>query len=183
MRTVAVTARTAAPREAAWQLLVDVAAYPGRVSFVRRVRLHGPLAVGARWDDLTTILWLPLWVRHTVTRLDPPRAFAFAVHLPGGGAMEQAFALHRAGPVTELRARVRFALAPAVVDAVLGPLLARRLTAMLASGINAARRDLAAAQEGEPCSPHRSSSAPRTKAVTSAAASPRSTARRRVRSR
>jgi hypothetical protein len=156
MRIVSVSARAAVSREIAWRLLTDVGAYPGRVRFVRRIRLHGPLIVGARWDDQTTILGLPLWFRHTVTRLNPPYTVAFAVHLPGGGTMTQTFTLCRAGSATILHARICFALAPPLVDAVLGPLLERRLLAMLTTSIDAARCALPAAQEEEPCWPHAS---------------------------
>jgi polyketide cyclase/dehydrase/lipid transport protein len=133
MRTVHVSASAYLPRDVAWRLLTDIPAYPGRVRFVKRVRLHDPIAVGARWDDLTGILWAPFWVRHTITRLDPPHAFAFDVHMPAGATMSQEFSLAPEGACTLLRATVRFHLPHGAIDAIVGPLLERRLTAMLTS--------------------------------------------------
>jgi hypothetical protein len=147
MRTVTIAVRTSIARDLAWCWLTDVAAFPGRVRFVRRVRLHGPLAAGTRWDDQTTILFAPVWVRHTITRVDPPRAFAFAVHLPFGASMTQAYTIEGEESAATLHGTVRFRL-PTGIDVVLGRLLERRLTIMLATSCAAAQRAASAGAAG-----------------------------------
>jgi hypothetical protein len=119
------------------------------VRFVRQVRRYGPLAVGTRWDDQTTILGPPIWLRHTITQVAPPHVFAFAVHLPGG-SMVQHYTLADDDEWTLLRGAVRFALPTGAVDAVVGPLLARRLTTMLRDSLATAVRQATGAGAERP---------------------------------
>jgi hypothetical protein len=72
-------------------------------------------------------------MRHTVTRIDQGEAFAFALRLPGGGIMTQEYRFQAIDDETIVLVQIRFDLGNPLVDAVIGPLLERRLRAMVTS--------------------------------------------------
>jgi ribosome-associated toxin RatA of RatAB toxin-antitoxin module len=145
MRTITLSATTQIPIETLWQLMTDIAVYPSYVTFVQETVVHGPVQVGTRWGDTTTILWIPLRMKHTITRLEGHEAFAFELPLWLGGTMTQEYRFQRTGDGTLVLVQIRFDLGNTLVDAIIGPLLERRLRDMVTSTFEAVKCRLASA--------------------------------------
>ncbi|HEX9008810.1 MAG TPA: SRPBCC family protein [Holophagaceae bacterium] len=82
MRTFQVSRRIAASREAAWNVLADVAAWPGWLPTVTALEAldGGALKVGARYLLHQPRLRPAVW---TVTDLEPGRRFVWQARSPG----------------------------------------------------------------------------------------------------
>ena len=147
MRTLQLWTNTELSREALWRILADISQYPYHVTFVKDTILYGITRVGTNWDDITTILWVPLRMRHIITTMDQHRAFAFDLILPLGGTMRQEYVLHDVANETVLIVSVHFDLGNKLANVVVGPLLERRLRRMFSDTFTRLRHRIAWSNE------------------------------------
>ncbi len=140
MRTITVTTSSPMPFEILWSIITDIPQYPQYVKFVRKALLYGPVAVGVRWDDETTILWLPIRMKHTITRLEQYQVFAFDLNLPLGGKMSHVYTLCNKSSETMIVATISFFLGIKILDKIIGPVLEHRLRAMLTASFEEVKR-------------------------------------------
>ncbi len=140
MRTITVSTSSYIPLEMLWNIITDIPQYPRYVKFIRKALLYGPVAVGVRWDDETTILWLPVCMKHTITRLEQYQVFAFDLNLPLGGKMSQMYTFCSRNSETTIVATISFFLGIRILDTLIGPILEHRLRAMLTTSFEEVKK-------------------------------------------
>lgn len=133
MRTLTITARSKnIPLEKAWDLVTDIEKYPQRVKYVKKVKSYGT-GIGSQWDDVTTILWIPLRMRHTVKSIEKNKEYSFVIPLHFGGYMEQKYTLSWEDDKSITRALIKYDLGNKFLNATIGSILKKRLKNMLIS--------------------------------------------------
>lgn len=131
MKKVALEAKLNIRTEDLWRVLIDIKNYPRYVKFLKHTAVNGKIKVGTRWDDVTTILWIPIPVRHKIIKLDPHKEFSFFLSLPIHGTMTQTYRLKKDGKNTLVNAEISFDLGSFLENFLLGTLLEKRLKVML----------------------------------------------------
>lgn len=135
MESVKIKAQTESlTREKVWDLLIDIEKYPERVKFVKKIEIHG-VGKGSKWDDTTTILWLPLTMHHTVKNFVKNEEYSFSLPIWGGGSMEQAYTIKEEGKKVIVEAVVNFTLGHEIFNLTIGKILKARLKEMLISAV------------------------------------------------
>lgn len=136
MRSVTLTVRTEKHAiDEVWDLLTDVEKYPQRVRYVKQVKVYGR-GEGSRWDDTTTILWVPMKMKHTVISLRKNKEYSFEIPLYPGGGMRQKYTLMQGGRKSVIiKANITYTLGNRFFNGVFGGLLNKRLKNMLESTI------------------------------------------------
>lgn len=120
------------PLEKLWNLITDIEKYPQRVKYVKKVKVHGT-GLGSKWDDITTILWIPMRMRHTVNAFNKNKEYGFIIPLRFNGYMEQKYTLFRNDEKSIVEGVVKFDLGNKILDKVLGSVLKKNLKTMLES--------------------------------------------------
>lgn len=133
MRKVSLEVKYPIPIQTFWQQVVDINNYPKYFKYMQSAKLLGSAEVGAQWEDLTTILWLPMKIKHKITKLDENKEIAFEVALPTGGEMYQKMVLEGDNGVTKVFGEIKFELGNKWIDFFLGPILEMRLKKMVSS--------------------------------------------------
>lgn len=136
MKTIKVTAKSnKISLENAWSLITEIEKYPSRVKFVKKVKVYGR-GEGSRWDDVTTILWVPLTMHHTVTSYKKNKEYSFKIPLGLGGKMRQKYILIKETPNTiKVDGSITYDLGSKLLNKTIGIILQRRLKKMLVSSI------------------------------------------------
>lgn len=120
------------PPKKTWDMITNIEKYPQYVKFVKKVKLYGT-GIGSQWDDITTILWLPLKMHHTVNSFLENKEYGFIVHLPIGGYMEQKYTFSQKDQGTSIQALVTYDFENKFFNATIGSILKGRLENMLIS--------------------------------------------------
>ncbi len=118
--------------EKAWDLITDIEKFPQRVKYVKKVRVFGT-GVGSEWDDITTILWIPMRMRHTVKSFDKNKEYSFIIRFLSNGHMEQKYAISQKDGKSIIQALVTYDLGNKLLNMTLGSILKKRLENMLVS--------------------------------------------------
>jgi hypothetical protein len=136
MLTVTVSARSKdLSLDKAWKLLTDIEKYPQRIKYVKKVVVHDT-GVGSQWDDITTILWIPLKMPHTVISSKKNREYSFEVPLLFGGIMKQKYCLSsESATSTLIYCSITYDLGLKILNRTIGLILKRRLKSMLESSL------------------------------------------------
>ena len=119
--------------EEAWKMLSDIQKYNQRVKFVRKVTLYTNTK-GTYWDDITTILWIPLKIKHKITSMKKNQKICYDTKLPLNGFMKQNFALSKNDKNVFIEGTINFDLGNKILNNTLGIILKKRLTEMLGHG-------------------------------------------------
>ena len=122
--------------EATWSLLTNIEEYPRYVRYVRSVEISGPLKEGKEWFDWTSIVWIPMRVKHKTTKMIKNRKLAYEVPLPLGGKMFQSIDLSADNASTLVRGKIDFDLGNPVFNFFIGPILKLRLQSMMTSTLD-----------------------------------------------
>ncbi len=136
MTTITVTALSKnITLEKAWEFLTDIEKYPQRVKYLKKVKIYGT-GKGSRWDDITTILWIPLKMRHTVTAYEKYHHYCFELPLFFGGTMKQEYLLSEKNRNdTIIKSTITYDLGNKFLNNTIGTILKYRLKKMLESSI------------------------------------------------
>lgn len=118
--------------EKAWDLITDIEKFPQRVKYVKKVKAFGT-GVGSEWDDITTILWIPMRMRHTVKSFDKNKEYSFIIRFLSNGYMEQKYAISQKEGKAIIQALVTYDLGNKLLNMTLGSILKKRLENMLVS--------------------------------------------------
>lgn len=118
--------------EKAWDLITDIEKFPQRVKYVKKVKVFGT-GVGSKWDDITTILWIPMRMRHTVKSFDKNKEYSFIIRFPSNGQMEQKYTISQKDGESIIQALVTYDLGNKLLNMTLGSILKKRLENMLVS--------------------------------------------------
>lgn len=120
------------PLEQAWDIITDIDKFPQRVKYVKKVKVFGT-GIGSEWDDITTILWIPLQMRHTVKSFNKNKEYSFIIRFHPGGYMEQKYSLSQKDQGSIIQALIKFDLGNKFLNTTLAPILKKRLRNMLTS--------------------------------------------------
>jgi ribosome-associated toxin RatA of RatAB toxin-antitoxin module len=132
MRTAKVEAELSLSIDHLWSLLLEISNYPKYIKFLQKAELvGGRIEVGAVWYDWTTILFLPMKIKHTVVSITPKEEIGFDVDLIFGGIMQQRFVFSPRGSSTQIQGQISFDFRNKLVDKILGQFLQKRLQEML----------------------------------------------------
>lgn len=132
MRTAKVEAELNLSEEELWQLFIDISNYPKYIKFVQKTELKSEkLIPGAIWYDWTTILFVPMKIKHIVVSVKPRSEIGFDVTLIFGGIMQQRFSFSGDSNRTLIKGQISFDLKNNFMSKILGGFLQKRLQEML----------------------------------------------------
>lgn len=114
-----------------WCAISDVKNLPLWAKFVTKSQAGGPLEEGSIYSDITTILWIPLKIKHIVKDIKKEERITLELPLFFGGMMWENFVIKKRGNDTYVRAEVSFDLKWSVIDLVIGTILEKRVDKML----------------------------------------------------
>lgn len=136
MKTVRITAcSTKISLENAWNLITDIEKYPQRVKYVKKVKVYGR-GVGAFWEDITSILWIPIKIQHTITAYKKNKEYSFTIPLSFGGRMTQKYMLLKENPKKIIvKGLITYDLGSKILNDTIGTILKPRLKKMLISSL------------------------------------------------
>jgi hypothetical protein len=117
-----------------WNLVRDVDTYPARIKYCKKV-LSVDFKHGGSYTDVTTLLWIPATIRHTIESVQYPHRIEYVMALPGGGTSRQSYGFSHANGTTVCEIKVTFDLGHPLIDRTVGYVLSRRLVSMLKSGL------------------------------------------------
>lgn len=143
MKTVKVETQTKnLSLEKAWELITDIEKYPQRVRYVKKVKVRGA-GVGSQWEDLTTILWIPIKMQHTITSFKKNKEYGFTIPLSFGGIMKQNYIIskEKQNAVT-IKGSITYDLGNKFLNNTIGSILNRRLKKMLLTSIRNIDREV-----------------------------------------
>ncbi len=131
------------PVEYAWRCLTDLKLYPKYVKHVLKVRGPKELSVGDEWQDLSTMLWLPLFAKHKVAILDKHKMVGYDITFSsfGGGEMIQRVHLTKNGQKTKFNASIKFRINNRLLNFLISPVLKSRLKDTMLYTIDKAQKD------------------------------------------
>ena len=92
------------------------------------------LEVGAIYHDITTLLWVPLKIKHVVMKMEPHKEIHIFLPLPGGGKMWHKFMLQQKGKEVLLISEITFDLGNKLKNATVGYLLEKRWIELIEQG-------------------------------------------------
>jgi len=141
MRRIQLAAELNLPVSAVWELFADIENYPRYVKFMRSVELKGKPGLGTIWYDWTTILFLPMKIRHQVVKFEKEEEIAFEVSSPLGGMMWQVFRMAGDQKKAKVEGEISFDLGNFLLDFFLGFFLKLRLNDMLRSTLSKIRKE------------------------------------------
>ncbi|OGY23898.1 MAG: hypothetical protein A2172_05185 [Candidatus Woykebacteria bacterium RBG_13_40_15] len=124
-----------------WHLFIDISNYPKYVKYVRSVEISGALSAGKEWHDLTTILWIPMRIKHKTIRMIKNKSISFEAPLPFGGKMLQSFDVCETGIGSRVWGEIHFDLGNPIANLLVGPILKARLKDMLISTLEKVRKE------------------------------------------
>ena len=140
MRKVVFEATIDQPLDAVWSVITKVEDYPSYIRYVYKVEWSESLKVGSEWFDWSTIIFVPLRLKHVVVKMKPNKELVFFMPLPFGGKMNQLFTISQSGSGTKMRAEINFDLKHPILNQVVGPILTRRLLIMMNSTLDNFKR-------------------------------------------
>ena len=141
-RQVELDAKIKLPVSVVWKLLTDINVYPQYVKYLKKAEIEGPVRIGTEWHDKTTVMWVPMWVKHVIVRLEENKELAFEVPLLFGGGMWQSFTLKENSGYTQVKARIYFNLGNSVLNFLIGPVLQARLDDMVKTTLRNLQRKI-----------------------------------------
>ena len=131
MRKVSIRAKFHDSPDSLWKTLENIRDWSKYVKFVWRIEGPEKIKVGDEWSDITTIVFVPLSIKHRVTKMTPKKELRFFVPLFFGGQMDQSFLLTPVKEGTDVQMEITFDLGNPIFNYVVGPILTHRLQVML----------------------------------------------------
>lgn len=113
-----------------WERIINVLDYPKFVKYCKSVKV-GKMEKGGGYEDVTTLLWIPVKAGHTITEITPPERIHYDLKLPFGATMQMKFMLKPNTKGTELTAIIDFDLGNRLYNYTLGHFLEERQHVML----------------------------------------------------
>lgn len=68
--------------EKTWKLLTEVEKYPYYIKFCNKAVLEGPFAEGGYWYDWTSVVYIPLKIRHKIEKVLPRQEIRYLITTP-----------------------------------------------------------------------------------------------------
>jgi uncharacterized protein YndB with AHSA1/START domain len=138
-RQVIIERELATTVDVVWAKVTDLDEYPRYFKYITRAE-KTEMKVGGTWHDWTNIVFLPMKIEHSVTRLDPRQQLDFAFSTPFGGRVSEAISFTDLAPGTRLYVQIDIDLR--ITDFLFGRLLARRLSEMIHGALDKLEREV-----------------------------------------
>ncbi len=141
MRTASVEADLNLSKDKLWELFTNISNYPKYIKFVQKTELKGnELVPGAIWYDWTTILFVPMKIKHIVVLVKSQSEIGFDVPMVFGSLMQQRFSFFGDSNKTMVKGKISFDFKNGLLDKILGPILQKRLQEMLEGSLENFRK-------------------------------------------
>src|SRR5579862_9534631 len=118
-----------------WLAIADLEKYPEVVKYCKKITVT-EIKEGGTFQDVTTLLWIPMKITHVITKLKPHEEIHFFLPLPGGGKMWHKFSFKQDGEHGLMIADISFDLGNELYNATVGYLLEKRWEALLIHGFS-----------------------------------------------
>lgn len=113
------------PLAKTWFLFTDVDNFPHFLKYCYKARIEGEFKVGGYWYDWTTLVYLPLKVRHQITKIALEKELVYLIKNPLM-SIEQTIKLSDLEKQTKVDIGYKINFRNRLVEIVLGPLICRR---------------------------------------------------------
>lgn len=136
MRKIRLEAKsTTLSRKDLWRMVTNIGDYPSWCKFCQRI-FDAPTKIeeGSAWIDITTLLWIPIKVKHIVTRVKLYEEFYAFLPLPGGGKMWFQFSFEQKGKDSYMNNEIMFDLGNRFINSTVGYVLEKRWIQLLRQG-------------------------------------------------
>src|SRR3990172_11159094 len=70
------------PLAKSWYLFTDVKNFPRFLKYCKKASIDDEFKVGGHWSDWTTMVYLPLKVRHKITKISPEKELVYFIENP-----------------------------------------------------------------------------------------------------
>lgn len=141
MRKMETTFNLDIPVTKVWELFSDVNNYPRYVYFVKKIKASLPLTVGSRWEDTSTVFFLPLKFNHEMVSIKEKEEFSFKVFIPNG-QMVQSYNFSGDSEKSTVLVQIDFGFNNRLIDKLIGPFWQMRLEKMLNKTISQLGKNL-----------------------------------------
>lgn len=127
--------------ETIWQRVSEIETYPKRIKYCQRV-FDIDIREGGHYTDVTTLLWVPITIRHTIESIKQLTEIKYFLTLPGGGVSQQMYHFSHEHGKAVLVAKVTFDLGHPILTETIGVILKYRLVRMLRSAFPEIKAEL-----------------------------------------
>lgn len=124
-----------APVEKVWTYFSDIENYSKYLKYTKKVYSFGGFKEGALWDEWTTILFVPLYVRHQIKKIVPNEEIVYHVDLPGA-KIWQKVSFKDLKEKTRLEIDITISFKNIFVEQILGEIVYKRNQNMVESSIS-----------------------------------------------
>lgn len=119
--------------EKLWPLLAEIENYPRYIKYCRKAFLIGDFREGSTWYDWSTVVYLPLKIKHEIIRIQPNKEIIYKIGLPVG-EIWQKLSLE-VGEQTKVWFEITIDFPNPVIDKTLGALVYYRNRKMIEATI------------------------------------------------
>lgn len=116
-----------------WKIMTTLEDYPKWCKFCKSI-ISSEIKEGEIFYDTTTLLWVPLKIKHTITKIKPYEEIQYFLELPGKGKMWHKFTLQQKDKETHLISEVSFDLGNRLRNATVGHILEKRWVELIKQG-------------------------------------------------
>lgn len=116
--------------EKTWKLLTEVENYPYYIKFCNKAVLEGPFEEGSYWYDWTSVVYLPLKIRHKIEKVLPRQEIKYLITNPLL-TIRQNVTCTEEQSKTKIRIEFKYDFANKLFEKIFGSLIYRRNKEML----------------------------------------------------
>ncbi|HSX09373.1 MAG TPA: hypothetical protein VLF93_04415 [Candidatus Saccharimonadales bacterium] len=118
-----------------WKIMTAIEDYPTWCKFCKKMLTKDIKVVeGTVFHDVTTLLWIPLTIKHVITKVKPHEELHFFLPLPGGGKMWHKFTFKQKGKYSYMTSEIIFDLGSRLRNATVGRILEKRWRQLIEEG-------------------------------------------------
>src|SRR3989304_1553215 len=109
MRKVTIMAQTEEGIGRVWDLIMDIENIFKLAKFVRKASIKETIKEGIEFYDVTGILWVPMPIKHKITKIKKHEKFIMEADLPlKSGKMFQTLSVKDTGKYREIEMEIKF---------------------------------------------------------------------------
>ncbi len=138
MRKIKMQARSSTlSQKDVWKIMTTIEDYPQWCKFCKKMLIDDTnLKEGTIFHDITTLLWIPLKIKHIVTKIEPYEKLHYLLELPRGGKMWHKFGFRQQDKITYMTIEITFDLGNSLKDATVGYVLEKRWLQLIDQGFS-----------------------------------------------
>lgn len=118
-----------------WEIMTAFEDYPTWCKFCKSMTMTpAEVKKGVVFHDVTTLLWIPLTIKHIITKVKPHEELHFFLPLPWGGKMWHKFYFQQYDTHSRMRTEITFDLGNWLFNKTVGYILEKRWVKLLHQG-------------------------------------------------